>query len=53
MLIAGVNYIMGPQGMNTVLRLVGVTAYDRVNEASRKRGPHERKEKKPLDASWP
>jgi len=37
MLIAGCEYSFGPRGILTRLRLVGVTAYDRINEAERKR----------------
>lgn len=37
MLIAGCEYDFGPRGIKTRMRLVGVTAYDRINEAERKR----------------
>jgi prophage tail gpP-like protein len=37
MLIAGCEYRFGADGIKTRLRLVGVTAYDRINEAERKR----------------
>ena len=36
MLIAGVAYEFGEQGRRTRLRVAGVTAYDRINEADRK-----------------
>lgn len=38
MLIAGVTYRMDERGVATVLRLVGLGAYDLVNEAERRRG---------------
>jgi prophage tail gpP-like protein len=38
MLIAGVTYLFDEQGERTELRIVGVTAYDRINEADRKPG---------------
>ena len=37
MLIAGVSYSLGPAGMMTELRLAGPTAFDRINEAERRR----------------
>ena len=37
MLIAGVSYVLGPEGMTTELRLAGPTAFDRINEAERRR----------------
>lgn len=37
MLIAGCEYNFGAQGIKTQLRLVGVTAYDRINEADRRK----------------
>lgn len=37
MLIAGVSFTNDPQGRRTVLRLAGVTAYDRINEAERRK----------------
>ncbi len=37
MLIAGVHFTYGEDGQKTQLRLVGVTAYDRINEAQRRR----------------
>jgi prophage tail gpP-like protein len=45
MLIAGVTYLFDADGARTELRVVGVTAYDRINEADRKRG------KKPKSAA--
>jgi prophage tail gpP-like protein len=38
MLIAGVTYLFDADGARTELRVVGITAYDRINEADRKRG---------------
>jgi prophage tail gpP-like protein len=38
MLIAGVTYLFDAEGERTELRVVGVTAYDRINEADRQRG---------------
>ncbi len=37
MLIAGCDYQFGPHGTKTRLRIVGVTAYDRINEPERHR----------------
>lgn len=37
MLIAGVRYLFDAEGARTELRVVGVTAYDRINEADRRR----------------
>ncbi len=39
MLIAGVSYLFDADGARTELRVVGVTAYDRISEADRKRAP--------------
>jgi prophage tail gpP-like protein len=39
MLIAGVRFEGGPEGVKTSLRVVGVTAYDLINEAAKKRSP--------------
>jgi prophage tail gpP-like protein len=39
MLIAGVSYLFDAEGARTELRVVGVTAYDRINEADRRRQP--------------
>jgi prophage tail gpP-like protein len=36
MLVAGVRYIAGPRGLLTELRIVGLSAYDRINEAARR-----------------
>lgn len=38
MLIAGVRYAYTADGSRTQLRLVGLTAYDRINESERQRG---------------
>ena len=43
MLIAGVDFEFGQDGMKTVLRLAGVTAFDRINEAARRRPGHHRR----------
>lgn len=40
MLIAGVAYKFGERGATTRLRLVGVTAYDRIDEAERRKHRH-------------
>lgn len=37
MLIAGCEYHFGAEGLFTMLRLVGVTAYDRIDEADRRK----------------
>lgn len=37
MLIAGVDFTFGPDGMRTELRLAGVSAFDRINEPPRRR----------------
>ena len=42
MLIAGVSFIFDETGRRTRLRMAGVTAYDRINEAERRRSPHRR-----------
>jgi prophage tail gpP-like protein len=53
MLIAGVEYVFGPEGMFTMLRIVGVTAYDRINEPQRRRARSQNRNRKqqPLDSS--
>jgi prophage tail gpP-like protein len=43
MLIAGVHFTYGAAGMKTRMRVVGVTAYDRINEASKKKGPKQKR----------
>ena len=54
MLIAGVTYQSGPEGVFTEIDLVGVTAYDRINEADRRRQRHRGKPRGgPLDGSAP
>jgi prophage tail gpP-like protein len=40
MLIAGVKYIIGPEGQKTQLRVTGRTAFDRINESERRRPRH-------------
>lgn len=50
MLIAGVSYLLGPDGLKTELRLVGPTAFDRINEAERRRH-HSRGEQRKLDST--
>ena len=50
MLIAGVSYSLGPDGLKTELRLVGPTAFDRINEAERRRH-QSRGEHRKLDSS--
>ena len=37
MLIAGVEFEMSEAGASTALRVVGPSAYDRINEADRKK----------------
>jgi prophage tail gpP-like protein len=48
MLVAGITYRLGREGLRTVLRVVGVTAYDRINEASRRRRKHDKHSAAPL-----
>ncbi len=53
MLIAGCDYEFGEAGIKTRLRLVGVTAYDRINEAARgrSRAPAKGKAQGPLTST--
>jgi len=48
MLIAGVTYTIGPRGQITRLRVVGRTAFDRINEAERRRHHHAGARRSPL-----
>ncbi len=50
MLIAGVRYLFDEHGARTELRVVGRTAYDRINEGARRRG-HHHNDTGPLDAT--
>jgi prophage tail gpP-like protein len=50
MLIAGVRWLYDEQGERTEIRVVGRSAYDRINEAARRRG-HHHKDTGPLDAT--
>jgi prophage tail gpP-like protein len=51
MLIAGVQFSLGEDGQFVALRVVGVTAYDRINEAQKRRQRVTKKAAAPLDAS--
>jgi prophage tail gpP-like protein len=52
MLIAGVKFSLDEQSQKTELRIVGVTAYDRINEAQKRKQRHTaRSTTKKLDAS--
>ena len=52
MLVAGVHYTFGPAGQHTELRVVGLTAYDRINESERRRQRRTRSTAtRPLDSS--
>jgi prophage tail gpP-like protein len=51
MLIAGTKFAYSAKGMMTKMRVVGVTAYDRINEAAKKKGPKQKQGAKPLDAT--
>lgn len=52
MLIAGVAFSFGADGMKTALRLAGVTAFDRINEPQHRRQRHHKQdERHVLDSS--
>lgn len=51
MLISGVTYAEGPEGLATQIRLAGVTAFDRINEADKRRKRHTQNGG-PLDTSF-
>ena len=50
MLIVGVRWVFDDHGARTELRVVGRTAYDRINEGARRRG-HHHNDTGPLDAT--
>lgn len=50
-LIAGVKFVYDDKGERTELRVVDLTAYDRVNEASKRRSASRKKVTGPLDSS--
>jgi prophage tail gpP-like protein len=51
MLIAGVRFVLDEQGRRTIMRICGVTAYDRINEADRHRGHKQQTGKQALDST--
>jgi prophage tail gpP-like protein len=53
MLISAVRYRYGAEGEITLLTLVGVTAFDRINEAEKRRHRTTRNAvNRPLDSTW-
>jgi prophage tail gpP-like protein len=52
MLISGVSYLSGEQGVLTLIRCAGITAFDRINEAERRRHRHAQNSSGPLDTSF-